>query len=95
MPRWSRSACRAAFAHATRGSTCRPLTEEYLTYGHRIKQYIADTSRLVLERLDDNELVVFEGAQGTLLDIDHGTYPFVIFQPDRWIGDDRSWRRPA
>src|SRR5580698_9090880 len=53
------------------------MTEEYLTYGHRIKQYIADTSRLVLERLDSNELVVFEGAQGTLLDIDHGTYPFV------------------
>ncbi len=53
------------------------MTEEYLTYGHRIKQYIADTSRLVLERLDDHELVVFEGAQGTLLDIDHGTYPFV------------------
>ncbi len=53
------------------------MTEEYLTYGHRIKQYIADTSRLVLERLDENELVVFEGAQGTLLDIDHGTYPFV------------------
>jgi len=53
------------------------MTEEYLTYGHRIKQYIADTSRQVLERLDDGELVVFEGAQGTLLDIDHGTYPFV------------------
>ncbi|MCL2417780.1 MAG: adenylosuccinate synthase [Conexibacteraceae bacterium] len=53
------------------------MTEEYLTYGHRIKQYIADTSRLVLERLDEDDLVVFEGAQGTLLDIDHGTYPFV------------------
>jgi adenylosuccinate synthase len=53
------------------------MTEEYLTYGHRIKQYIADTSRLVLERLDEGEQVVFEGAQGTLLDIDHGTYPFV------------------
>jgi adenylosuccinate synthase len=53
------------------------MTEEYLTYGHRIKQYIADTSRLVLERLDEGEMVVFEGAQGTLLDIDHGTYPFV------------------
>ena len=53
------------------------MTDEYLTYGHRIKGYIADTTRLVLERLDANELVVFEGAQGTLLDIDHGTYPFV------------------
>ena len=53
------------------------MTEEYLTYGHRIKQYIADTSKLVTDRLDEDELVLFEGAQGTLLDIDHGTYPFV------------------
>jgi len=53
------------------------MTEEYLTYGHRIKGYIADTTRLVLERLDAGDMVVFEGAQGTLLDIDHGTYPFV------------------
>jgi adenylosuccinate synthase len=53
------------------------MTEEYLTYGHRIKQYIADTSKLVCDRLDRDELVLFEGAQGTLLDIDHGTYPFV------------------
>jgi adenylosuccinate synthase len=53
------------------------MTEEYLTYGHRLEPYIADTSRLVLERLDHNQVVVFEGAQGALLDIDHGTYPFV------------------
>ncbi|HEV3053930.1 MAG TPA: adenylosuccinate synthase [Solirubrobacteraceae bacterium] len=53
------------------------MTEEYLTYGHRLEQYIADTSRLVTERLDAGEVVVFEGAQGALLDIDHGTYPFV------------------
>jgi adenylosuccinate synthase len=53
------------------------LTEEYLTYGHRLKQYIADTSRLVCEQLDEDNLVLFEGAQGTLLDLDHGTYPFV------------------
>jgi adenylosuccinate synthase len=53
------------------------MTDEYLAYGHRISAHIADTSRLVLERLDQGELVVFEGAQGTLLDIDHGTYPFV------------------
>ncbi|MGI8413132.1 MAG: adenylosuccinate synthase [Solirubrobacteraceae bacterium] len=53
------------------------MTEEYLTYGHRLERYVADTSRLVQQRLDRGELVVFEGAQGTLLDIDHGTYPFV------------------
>jgi adenylosuccinate synthase len=53
------------------------MTEEYLIYGHRLEPYIADTSRLVLQALDEGKVVVFEGAQGTLLDIDHGTYPFV------------------
>ena len=53
------------------------ITDEYLTYGARLGQYIADTSRLVLELLDNGQVVVFEGAQGALLDIDHGTYPFV------------------
>jgi adenylosuccinate synthase len=53
------------------------MTEDYLTYGHRIKQYIADTARLTWEVLDRGGDVIFEGAQGTLLDIDHGTYPFV------------------
>jgi adenylosuccinate synthase len=53
------------------------MTDEYLTYGHVLEPYIADTSRLVLDRLDRGEIVVFEGAQGALLDIDHGTYPFV------------------
>ena len=53
------------------------MTDEYLSYGHVLEPFIADTSRLVLRRLDDDEIVVFEGAQGALLDIDHGTYPFV------------------
>jgi adenylosuccinate synthase len=53
------------------------MVEEYLTYGHRIEQYIADTSSLVWDLLDRDRNVIFEGAQGVLLDIDHGTYPFV------------------
>jgi adenylosuccinate synthase len=53
------------------------MTEEYLTYGHVLEQHIQDTTRLVHERLDTGQLVLFEGAQGALLDIDHGTYPFV------------------
>ncbi len=53
------------------------MTEEYLVFGHRLEPYIADTIRLVQERLDTGRIVVFEGAQGALLDIDHGTYPFV------------------
>jgi len=53
------------------------MTEDYLTYGHRLAQYVADTSSLVLDQLDRGKIVLFEGAQGALLDIDHGTYPFV------------------
>src|SRR3712207_4713401 len=55
----------------------RTMTEEYLTYGHRLEQYIADTTSLVHDLLDRDCSVVFEGAQATMLDIDHGTYPFV------------------
>jgi len=53
------------------------MTEEYLTYGHRLEQHIADTARLAWELLDQDQTVLFEGAQGAMLDIDHGTYPFV------------------
>jgi adenylosuccinate synthase len=53
------------------------MTEDYLTYGHRIAQYVADTAKLTWDVLDAGGRVIFEGAQGTLLDIDHGTYPFV------------------
>jgi adenylosuccinate synthase len=53
------------------------MTEEYLRYGHRLEPHIADTSRLCWEALDAGKEVIFEGAQATLLDLDHGTYPFV------------------
>jgi adenylosuccinate synthase len=53
------------------------MTEDYLTYGHRIAQFVADTAKLTWDVLDTGKNVLFEGAQGTLLDIDHGTYPFV------------------
>ena len=53
------------------------MSDEYLTFGHRLEQFIADTATLAHRALDDDKLVVFEGAQGALLDIDHGTYPFV------------------
>ena len=55
----------------------RQMTEDYTAFGHRLEPYIADTPPIAWNALDDGRLVVFEGAQGTLLDIDHGTYPFV------------------
>src|ERR671921_743694 len=53
------------------------MTEDYRTLGHRLEPYIADTARNAWDTLDHGGLVIFEGAQGALLDIDHGTYPFV------------------
>lgn len=53
------------------------MTEEYVTYGHRLEPYIADTAHMCWESLDAGKSVLFEGAQGAMLDIDHGTYPFV------------------
>ncbi len=53
------------------------MTEQYLTYGHRLEPHIADTARLLWELLDEGRTVIFEGAQGAMLDLDHGTYPFV------------------
>lgn len=53
------------------------MTEEYLAYGHQLEPHIADTARICWEALDSGQTVIFEGAQAALLDLDHGTYPFV------------------
>ncbi len=53
------------------------IAEEYLAYAERIKPHIAETSVLINKALDADQWVLFEGAQGALLDLDHGTYPFV------------------
>ena len=53
------------------------MTEEHVNYGHRLEPHIADTARLCWDALDAGQTVIFEGAQATLLDLDHGTYPFV------------------
>jgi adenylosuccinate synthase len=53
------------------------MTEEYHTLGHQLERYIADTPPIVWDALDRDRIVVFEGAQGVMLDLDHGTYPFV------------------
>ena len=53
------------------------MVEEHISFGHRLEPHIADTARLCWDALDSGETVIFEGAQATLLDLDHGTYPFV------------------
>lgn len=54
-----------------------PIYDDYMRHAERLARYIADTDVAVNRALDDSKNVLFEGAQGTLLDIDHGTYPYV------------------
>jgi adenylosuccinate synthase len=53
------------------------IEDEYMAYGERLGPHIADTSWLLYGALREGKRVLLEGAQGTLLDLDHGTYPFV------------------
>ncbi len=53
------------------------VVEELLGYVDRLRPYVADTSLLLNKALDDDKVVLLEGGQGTLLDVDHGTYPYV------------------
>jgi len=57
------------------------LVERYESYAERLRPMIADTSLLVDRALRDGKRVLFDGAHGTLLDLDHGTYPFVTSSP--------------
>ncbi|MDH6577513.1 adenylosuccinate synthase [Kitasatospora sp. MAP5-34] len=53
------------------------VVQEYLGYAEKIRPFLADTTLVLDEALKANKVVLLEGGQGTLLDVDHGTYPFV------------------
>lgn len=53
------------------------IFQEYMKYAERLSGYIADTDIIINKEIDSGKNILLEGAQGTLLDIDHGTYPFV------------------
>jgi len=53
------------------------LVQQYHSYGKILEPYMADTSALLADAIAKGKNIIAEGAQGTLLDIDHGTYPFV------------------
>ena len=58
------------------------ISEEYILkkiveWNQKLSKYIANTEQILYENIDKNKFILFEGAQGALLDIDHGTYPFV------------------
>lgn len=59
------------------GFTKEEILDEYFEYGQQISHYVVDTSVVLNDALDEGKRVLFEGAQGVMLDIDQGTYPFV------------------
>jgi len=60
-----------------KGITVNEVIDEYLGHAEILKPYVTDTSLLLDQALQQGKVVLLEGSQGTLLDVDHGTYPFV------------------
>jgi adenylosuccinate synthase len=60
-----------------RGIDAGAVAAEYVEYGEKLRRYVADTALVLNRALDEGKTALLEGAQATLLDVDHGTYPFV------------------
>lgn len=63
--------------HSTEGYSFQDLYKEYAEYGKKLRRYVCDTAVMLNDAIKSKKRVLFEGAQGTLLDVDHGTYPYV------------------
>jgi len=59
---------------------------EYSAYAERLRPYVCDTTELLLSAVESGKRLLFEGAQGALLDVDHGTYPFVTSSNSSGVG---------
>jgi adenylosuccinate synthase len=66
-----------ALSPAARQLDGNAVCDEYLGYAERMKPFITDTTRLLHDALAQGKRILFEAAQGSLLDVDHGTYPYV------------------
>ncbi|NQT91047.1 MAG: adenylosuccinate synthase [Candidatus Omnitrophica bacterium] len=64
-------------AYGSKGYSFEQMYKKYCTYRQKIRKYVANTTLIVNKALDEGKQVLFEGAQGTLLDVDFGTYPYV------------------
>lgn len=71
------------------------ITECFLKYAEALKPFIGDTNRILLDAVDDGKTLLFEGAQGSLLDIDHGTFPFVTSSNSSGVGISAGSGVPA
>ena len=71
------------------------IYEEYRGYAERLKPYVADTTAFLLDAVEADKKILFEGAQGALLDIDHGTFPFVTSSNSSGVGVSSGSGIPA
>jgi adenylosuccinate synthase len=62
------------------------IHEQYQAYAERLRPHVADTTAWLLDALEAGRRVLFEGAQGALLDVDHGTFPFVTSSNSSGLG---------
>jgi adenylosuccinate synthase len=62
------------------------IYEQYREFSERLKPYVADTTEYLLSAAESGKRILFEGAQGALLDVDHGTYPFVTSSNSSGVG---------
>ncbi len=63
--------------YGKKGFEFEPLFKEFLHYGEILRPFIMDTTSLLNQAIKEKKNILFEGAQGTMLDMDHGTYPYV------------------
>ncbi len=71
------------------------IYDEYLAYAEKLRPYVADTTEYLLSAAEAGKRILFEGAQGALLDVDHGTYPFVTSSNSSGVGISNGSGVPA
>ncbi len=71
------------------------IYDEFAAYAERLRPFACDSTDLLLNAVDDQKTILFEGAQGALLDVDHGTYPFVTSSNSSGVGASAGAGVPA
>lgn len=71
------------------------IYQEFKAYADRLEPFVYDTTHFLLDAVEENKKLLFEGAQGALLDIDHGTYPFVTSSNSSGVGVSAGSGVPA
>jgi len=73
----------------------RSIFEQYSAHAERLRPYVADTTAYLLDAVEEGRRILLEGAQGALLDVDHGTFPFVTSSNSSGVGVSSGSGVPA